>query len=112
MTMKPPPPRFPAPGYVTASAKPTATAASTALPPRCRISTPALDASASADATIPWRARTGSRDAPCTETSAPQTVAIHARVTPARRARDRRRGTAADLIIGRGTGGLDGRYDW
>ena len=33
-TMKPPPPILPARGMVTASAKPTATAASTALPPR------------------------------------------------------------------------------
>ena len=32
--MKPPPPILPARGSVTASAKPTATAASTALPPR------------------------------------------------------------------------------
>ena len=33
ISMKPPPPRLPANGCVTASAKPTATAASTALPP-------------------------------------------------------------------------------
>src|SRR6185312_11689588 len=39
--MKPPPPMFPAVGYVTASANPVATAASTALPPALRISTPA-----------------------------------------------------------------------
>src|SRR3954463_15820612 len=40
MIMKPPPPRLPAAGKVTASAKPVATAASTALPPAFRISSP------------------------------------------------------------------------
>src|SRR6266853_5347549 len=35
---KPPPPRLPASGYVTASVKATATAASTAFPPAARIS--------------------------------------------------------------------------
>ena len=40
MTMKPPPPMLPASGYTTASANSVATAASTALPPRCRISLP------------------------------------------------------------------------
>src|SRR5215831_17958339 len=40
MTMKPPPPMLPANGYVTASAKPVATAASTALPPRTMMSRP------------------------------------------------------------------------
>ena len=45
--MYPPPPRFPASGYVTASANPTATAASTAFPPRRKISTPAALASES-----------------------------------------------------------------
>ena len=44
MTMNPSAPRFPAAGHVTASANPTATAASTALPPFLRISTPASDA--------------------------------------------------------------------
>src|SRR6185437_6961972 len=39
--MKPPPPMFPAAGNVTSSAKPVATAASTALPPFWRISMPA-----------------------------------------------------------------------
>src|SRR5262245_28376457 len=43
--MKPPPPMFPAAGCTTASAKPVATAASTALPPRRRISAPAWEAS-------------------------------------------------------------------
>src|ERR1043166_1441977 len=48
---------------MTASAKATAMAASTALPPRLRISTPARDASVLDEATIPWRARTGARAA-------------------------------------------------
>jgi len=59
ISMKPPPPRFPACGKVTASANPTATAASTALPPALRISTPAWEASGSLEATMPWRAATG-----------------------------------------------------
>ena len=41
--MKPPPPRFPARGNVIASEKPTATAASTALPPFSKICTPISD---------------------------------------------------------------------
>jgi hypothetical protein len=45
MSMKPPPPRFPAWGHTTASANPVATAASMALPPACMISTPAREAS-------------------------------------------------------------------
>src|SRR5690349_13591585 len=44
MSMKPPPPMFPAGEWTTASAKPVATAASTAFPPACRISTPTRDA--------------------------------------------------------------------
>ena len=62
--MKPPPPRLPAAGCVTARAKPTATAASTALPPRFKTSTPTRVACSSADPTMPRRARTGSREAP------------------------------------------------
>ena len=38
--MKPPPPRLPASGWTTARANPTATAASTALPPCRRMSRP------------------------------------------------------------------------
>ena len=45
--MKPPPPRLPARGSVTASAKPTATAASTALPPSLSTSRPTREAAAS-----------------------------------------------------------------
>src|SRR5215831_10366058 len=54
--MKPPPPMFPAVGYVTASAKPVATAASTALPPCLRTSTPASLASRDMLTTMPCSA--------------------------------------------------------
>lgn len=64
--MNPPPPRFPAAGKTTASANATATAASTALPPRFITSTPICDAIRSVDATIPCGARTGSRHAAST----------------------------------------------
>ena len=57
--MKPPPPRLPARGRVTASAKPTATAASTALPPRFNMSKPTRDAAASWLTTMPCAATTG-----------------------------------------------------
>ncbi len=57
--MNPPPPRLPARGSVTARAKPTATAASTALPPRSRISTPTRVARASWLATMPFGASAG-----------------------------------------------------
>src|SRR6266705_4479618 len=63
--MKPPPPMLPALGQVTARARPTATAASIALPPRCMISTPTREAISLVEATIPCRARAGSRDAAC-----------------------------------------------
>jgi hypothetical protein len=61
--MKPPPPRFPAAGYVTASASATATAASTALPPRFKTSTPTCEEILVVEATMPRRARTGWRAA-------------------------------------------------
>ena len=51
--MKPPPPRLPACGCTTASAKPVATAASIALPPSFMISTPASEANALLLATMP-----------------------------------------------------------
>src|SRR4051812_41303841 len=51
--MNPPPPMFPAPGYVTASAKAVATAASTAFPPRARIDAPTSEAGAELLITIP-----------------------------------------------------------
>src|SRR5579863_8983146 len=58
--MNPPPPMLPAAGSTTASANATATAASTAFPPRFRISTPACEPSCSSVATIPCDARTAS----------------------------------------------------
>src|ERR1019366_304910 len=58
-SMKPPPPMLPAVGWVTARAKPTATAASTALPPARRTSTPAWVAWRSRVTTMACRARTG-----------------------------------------------------
>src|SRR5262245_15736040 len=51
--MKPPPPMLPAVGWVTAKARPVATAASTALPPFFRISRPAFEAIGSTDTTAP-----------------------------------------------------------
>src|SRR5258708_2304022 len=59
--MNPPPPIFPAAGSTTASANATATAASTALPPRFRISTPAFEPNASSVATIALAPRTAPR---------------------------------------------------
>src|SRR5579863_8903341 len=56
-SMNPPPPMFPASGSTTASANATATAASTAFPPRFMISTPASDASFSSLTTIPFGSR-------------------------------------------------------
>ncbi len=55
----PPPPRLPATGWTTASAKPVATAASTALPPARRISRPASEARWCTLTTMPCCARTG-----------------------------------------------------
>src|SRR5262245_27457910 len=49
--MKPPPPKLPAPGQVTASANAVATAASTALPPFFKVSMPTFDAIGSTDTT-------------------------------------------------------------
>src|SRR5690349_4160807 len=63
MTINPPPPRFPAEGQTTASANPTATAASMALPPRLSTSTPTCDAIWLTEATIPLLPRTGGREA-------------------------------------------------
>src|SRR5688500_10291890 len=51
--MNPPPPMLPAVGCVTASAKPVATAASTALPPRRRIAAPTSDAIDDVETTNP-----------------------------------------------------------
>src|SRR5208283_1012578 len=52
-------PRLPAPGWVTASAKPTSTAASTAFPPDSRTFTPTSVACGSTVTTMPCLARTG-----------------------------------------------------
>src|SRR5579871_3040330 len=57
--MNPPPPRLPADGCVTASARATATAASTALPPRLRMPAPTCEAVSLDEATMPCGARTG-----------------------------------------------------
>src|SRR5579883_598276 len=62
--MNPPPPMFPASGSATASANPTATAASTAFPPCRRISTPAALASALLLAIIACGATVARRPAP------------------------------------------------
>src|SRR5690348_4675735 len=51
--MNPPPPMFPAAGYVTASANPVAIAASTAFPPFASTSRPTSLAMLLADTTIP-----------------------------------------------------------
>src|SRR5262245_15164589 len=63
MIIKPPPPRFPADGHTTASARPTATAASTAFPPRFNTSTPTCEAISLTEETIPCLPRTGGREA-------------------------------------------------
>src|SRR5262249_44599980 len=65
MTINPPPPKLPAEGHTTASAKPTATAASTALPPRFSTSTPTCEAILLTEATIPLLPRAGGREAAC-----------------------------------------------
>ena len=56
--MKPPPPRLPADGCVTAKANPTATAASTALPPALSTLAPTWEANGERDATTPCSPRT------------------------------------------------------
>src|SRR5262245_13997436 len=82
MTINPPPPRLPADGHTTASANPTATAASTALPPRFNTSTPTCDAISLTEETIPCLPRTGGRDAayvenPCVENNGCEGVAVN-----------------------------------
>src|SRR5437762_3330045 len=59
-SMNPPPPILPAAGSTTANANAVATAASTAFPPFCRISTPVREANSSSVATMPWAPRTAS----------------------------------------------------
>ena len=58
ISIRPPPPIPDAFGSTIPRANPTATAASTALPPACRISTPTWLASGCAEATIPFAPRT------------------------------------------------------
>src|SRR5579864_1700530 len=57
--MKPPPPMLRAGGCTTARANPVATAASTALPPACIMSTPTSEAKACTLTTMACCARTG-----------------------------------------------------
>src|SRR5262249_7514275 len=59
ININPPPPILPALGCVTASANPTATAASTALPPPLRTFSPIAVACFSRETTMPCLARTG-----------------------------------------------------
>src|SRR5260221_366940 len=59
-SINPPPPIFPAEGSTTANANAVATAASTALPPFWRISSPAREANSSSVATMPCAPRTAS----------------------------------------------------
>src|SRR6516225_11752095 len=54
-TMNPPPPMFPVAGCVTARAKAVAIAASTALPPCCRIASPAAAPGSETATTTPLR---------------------------------------------------------
>ena len=65
----PPPPMLPAQGYVTASANPTATAASIALPPAFSTATPTSVAMGSCATTMACRACTGWRAARGTATA-------------------------------------------
>src|SRR5260370_31374202 len=60
-TIIPPPLIFPPAGSPPASATPTATAASTAFPPRFKIPTPAFDPNSSSVATMALAPRTASR---------------------------------------------------
>src|SRR5262245_29756882 len=81
--MNPPPPMLPASGQVTARAKATATAASTALPPFLRTATPTSAAGADTHTTMPLR--------PVAEWAAGAGV-------PAARAASRARAAGADFI--------------
>ena len=59
--MRPMPPALDMNGSTTLSVEPTATAASTALPPASKISMPAIDASGCAEVTTPRRPMTVGR---------------------------------------------------
>jgi hypothetical protein len=71
---------LPAVGCVTASAKPTATAASMAVPPSFSTSAPIFEAVACTDTTIPCFARSGSElpriTAPAATTATATTIKI------------------------------------
>ena len=104
MVMNPPPPMLPQHGCTTASAKPTATAASTALPPRLRMSTPTIVARCCALTTMAClavtglafssatRVMTGSRPVEsgltsCAQAGAPDAAKVSARASAACRQR-------------------------
>src|SRR5271169_11815 len=80
ISMNPPPPRFPAGGCTTASTNPVATAASTALPPACIISTPAREAKSWTLTTIPWDACTGSVEPSALAEANTATAAISSKI--------------------------------
>src|SRR5688500_11783893 len=102
--MNPPPPRLPAEGQVTASARPTATAASTAFPPRFMTSAPTREAISDVDATIALRARAGggqaakSGNATASDRRNPVSrfMAVKCNETPLHRAFDARRFSASN----------------
>src|SRR3954452_11342631 len=73
--MKPPPPMLPAVGWVTASAKAVATAASTAVPPAPITSAPMREAISLCDETMPFCARVGTELAAVLMVSATATAA-------------------------------------
>src|SRR5688572_10657230 len=99
--MKPPPPRLPALGCVTASAKPVATAASTALPPRARTAAPTSDARPDTDTTTPrrdWTTLVSRRGASWAGDA--EAVAIEVASTIATRAGNRRGAVMIDRPMG------------
>src|SRR5262245_51271195 len=98
MTINPPPPRLPADGHTTASASPTATAASTALPPRFNLSTPTCDAISLTEETIPNFPRNGGRQAACVE--AGELISTGVTVSETSNAKQRRAETVFLIFIG------------
>src|SRR5262245_19040694 len=73
--MNPPPPMFPAAGYVTASANAVATAASTALPPDLSPETPPADAAGQTETTTPLAKAVGASRARAPEVGTRPTTA-------------------------------------
>ena len=106
ITMKPPPPRLPASGCTTARANPTATAASTALPPWRRMSRPTALAMRLPDTTIareplgrPWRGRRSSSRTRCRRRGAgARTSRMAASGEPAATATRRWSGTRTKIL--------------